>query len=91
MERAGLVNIDEDRCANLRWKGMYIPAEWDPTVPHGNDRLFWCHKTQTCLGRDGKLADDYECHEGRECYRALRVQLQKERPAPVRELLTLMQ
>ena len=71
MERAGLVNIDEDRCANLRWKGMFIAAEWDPTVPHGNDRLFWCHKTQMCLGLDGKLADDYECHEGRPCYIAL--------------------
>jgi hypothetical protein len=50
---------------------MFIDAEWDPTVPHGNDRLFWCHKTQTCLGPDGKLADDYECHEIRKCYTAL--------------------
>jgi len=71
MERAGLTRLDEDRCSNLRWKGMFIDAEWDPTVPHGNDRLFWCHKTQNCLGRDGKVVDEYECHEGRSCYDAL--------------------
>ena len=29
MERAGLARIDDDRCAHLRWKGMFIPAEWD--------------------------------------------------------------
>jgi hypothetical protein len=71
MERAGITRIDEDRCANLRWKGMFIDAEWDPTVPHGNDRLFWCHKTQNCLGQDGKIVDEYECNEGRGCYKPL--------------------
>jgi hypothetical protein len=71
MERAGLTRIDEDRCVNLRWKGMFIDAEWDPTVPHGNDRAFWCQKTQNCLGLDGKLVDEYECHERRACYKPL--------------------
>lgn len=71
MEYSGLVRIDEDRCSNLRWKGMYIEAEWDPTVPHGNDRLFWCTRTQNCLGPDGQAVDDYECHEGRKCYKEL--------------------
>ena len=33
-ERAGLTRIGEDRCDNLRWKGLYVEAEWDPTVPH---------------------------------------------------------
>ncbi len=42
-------------------------AEWDPTVPHSGDRLFWCHKTQQCLGPDGKLLDDYECNPARPC------------------------
>ena len=50
---------------------MFIDAEWDPTVPHGNDRLFWCHKTQNCLGPDDKAVDEYECNEGRGCYRPL--------------------
>lgn len=71
MERAGLTLIDEDRCENLRWKGLYIEAAWDPTVPHSNDRAFWCHRTQVCLGPDGKLVDDYECNEARACYRGL--------------------
>lgn len=73
MERAGLARIDDDRCANLRWKGMFIPAEWDRSVQvqHCNDRSFWCHKTQIPLGPDGQVVDDYECHEGRNCFRAL--------------------
>lgn len=71
MERAGLTSLDDERCTNIRWKGMYIEAQWDPTVPHGNDRLFWCHKTQNCLGPDGKLVDEYECHPGRKCYKDL--------------------
>lgn len=73
MERAGLARIDQDddRCHNLCWKGMYIEAEWDPTVPHGNDRLFWCHRTMQPVGPDGKLVDDYECNETRNCYKPL--------------------
>ena len=43
----------------------------DPTVQHGNDRIFWCVHTQNCLGPDGKVADDYECNETRGCYKAL--------------------
>ncbi len=69
MERAGISNIDEDRCDFLRWKGLFIEAEWDPSIPHSSSRDFWCHKTQTCLGPDGKVADDYECNETRGCYK----------------------
>lgn len=71
MERAGLTNIDDDRCDSLRWKGMYIEADWDPSVPHSNDRAFWCQSTQSCVGPDGKLVDDYECNETRGCYHPL--------------------
>lgn len=71
MERSGLTQIDDDRCDFLRWKGLYIDAEWDPSVPHSGDRLFWCHKTQNCVGPDGKVADDYECNETRSCYKPL--------------------
>lgn len=35
------------------------------------DRTFWCHKTQNCLGPDGKVADEYECNETRGCYKPL--------------------
>ena len=68
-ERSSLTRIDDDRCDDLRWKGMDIEAEWDPTIPHSGDRLFWCHKTQQCLGPDGKLVDDYECNPARRCYK----------------------
>ncbi len=44
-----------DLCASLRWKGQFIPAEPDPTVPRSNDGNFWCLHTQTCIGPDGKL------------------------------------
>jgi hypothetical protein len=33
-ERSSLTELDDDRCDLLRWKGMYIEAEWGPTVPH---------------------------------------------------------
>lgn len=71
MELAGITQIDQDRCTNLRWKGMYISVEWDNSVQHGNDRLYWCQHTQNCIGPDGKAVDDYECNEGRRCYREL--------------------
>jgi hypothetical protein len=71
MERSGLTRIDDDRCDSLRWKGLFIEAEWDPTIPQSGDRLFWCHKTQNCLGPDGKIADEYECNETRGCYKPL--------------------
>jgi hypothetical protein len=71
MERSSLARIDPDRCQNLRWKGMYVLSEVDPLVGHSNDGLFWCHNTSNCVGPDGKVVDDYECNETRECYRAL--------------------
>jgi hypothetical protein len=71
MERSSLARIDTDRCQNLRWKGMYVLSEVDPLVGHSNDGLFWCHTTSNCVGPDGKVVDDYECNETRECYRAL--------------------
>jgi hypothetical protein len=71
MEQPGLTIIDDDRCDSLRWKGMFIDAAWEETVPHSNDRLFWCLKTQNCLGPDGKAVDEYECHPERGCYQPL--------------------
>ncbi len=71
MERPGLTIIGQERCDHLRWKGMFIEAEWDPTVPHSNDRLFWCHHTYKPIGPDGQLVDDYECNPSRPCYKPL--------------------
>ncbi|MBI1896033.1 MAG: hypothetical protein HYS04_05775 [Acidobacteria bacterium] len=71
MEPAGLTRPDDDRCVHLRWKGMFIDTVWDPTVPHSNDRAYWCQHTQNCLGPDNQLVDEYECHDGRTCYKPL--------------------
>ncbi len=71
MEHPTNLKVGQDRCEKLRWKGMYIQAEWDPTIQHSNDGAFWCQHTYTCLGPDGQVADDFECHPGRGCYEPL--------------------
>jgi hypothetical protein len=50
-----------DLCSALRWKGQFIEAEHDPTVPPTNDGIFWCMHTQTCIGPDGQLAEPGNC------------------------------
>ncbi len=56
-------------CSALRWKGQFILAEPDPTVPPSNDGLFWCMYTQNCIGPDGGLAEPGNCcHSGRTCH-----------------------
>ena len=63
---------DDDRCTSLRWKGMFIDTVWDTGAgQQSSDHIYWCQKTQNCLGPDGKGVDNYECHDGRNCYRAL--------------------
>ncbi|MGH9822133.1 MAG: hypothetical protein ACREDR_02580 [Blastocatellia bacterium] len=55
-------NVDHpDLCHCLRWKGMLVGVERDPTVPHSDEGLYWCVYTQTCIGPDGKLAEPGEC------------------------------
>jgi len=70
-ERPGLTKVGMNRCEKLRWKGLFIEAEWDPTIQHSNDRSFWCQHTWNCLGPDGKLVDEFECSPGRPCYEQL--------------------
>ncbi len=58
-----------DLCPSLRWKGMFILAERDDSVPPTNDGLCWCGHTQNCIGPDGKLAEPGECSSpGRKCH-----------------------
>ncbi len=64
-------NVGMNRCSNLRWKGMFVSAQWDESIPHGGDNLFWCLKTQNCLGPDGQLADGHECTQTRDCFKLL--------------------
>ena len=59
----------ENLCSYLRWKGMYIWAEKDPTVGPTSDGIFWCQHTQNCLGPDGKLVEPTRCDSGdRPCH-----------------------
>jgi|YelNatPaOPRAMG01_1025707.scaffolds.fasta_scaffold290642_2 hypothetical protein len=60
-----------ERCENLRWKELFIDPSSDPNPPNGEERLFWCLKTQINLGPDGKFVDCYECSPGRSCYQPL--------------------
>jgi len=55
-------------CTALRWKGQYILAEPDPSIPPTNDGLFWCVYTQNCLGPDGDIAEPGNCKPGRACH-----------------------
>jgi hypothetical protein len=63
--------VSMNRCEKLRWKGMYIEAECDPADHYSNDGAFWCQHTFTCLGPDGKVADEFECSPARNCYEQL--------------------
>lgn len=50
-----------DLCPCLRWKGMFIQVEPDPTVPPANDGSFWCLFTQSCIGPDNRIVEPGEC------------------------------
>lgn len=58
-------------CRRLRWKGMYVEAAPDLTVPPSNDAFFWCNDTMTCLGPDGNLANEEKCQSDRGCHEPL--------------------
>lgn len=59
--------VQNERCDNLRWKGLFINSDSDPNDAHE----FWCAKTQFGRGPDGKEVDNRECAPGRTCYHAL--------------------
>jgi hypothetical protein len=58
-------------CSRLRWKGMFVDVEPDPDIPNPRDGFCWCSLTQTCLGPDGRVADEASCCGGRTCFDAL--------------------
>jgi hypothetical protein len=61
----------ENLCPSLRWKGMFIWAEKDQSVPPSNSGIFWCLHTQTCLGPDGNVAEPGDCDSAtRKCHRS---------------------
>jgi hypothetical protein len=71
MERPGLTNIGMNRCGKLRWKGLQIESEWDPTIQPCNDGALWCQHTFKPIGPDGQAVDEFECNPARGCYEEL--------------------
>lgn len=61
------VKYVQERCQNLRWKGVFI----DPESSVADAEHFWCCKSQHALGPDGKLVNKYDCNPARGCYKAL--------------------
>ncbi|MFN0120087.1 MAG: hypothetical protein ACKV2V_06265 [Blastocatellia bacterium] len=58
-------------CGNLRWKGLFVWAEKDDSVPPSNSAYFWCLHTQTCIGPDGEGVIPEDCAGGdRKCHNA---------------------
>lgn len=55
-------------CSRLRWKGMYVDVERDPSIPNPRDGFCWCSLTMTCLGPDGRVSDQESCCNGRSCF-----------------------
>jgi len=63
--------IGKNRCANLRWKGLYVDAVINPEDDYSNDTALWCQHTYKCVGPDGKVVDEFECSPARQCYEQL--------------------
>jgi len=59
-----------ESCRRLRWKGMFVDAEPDPTVPSPGDGFCWCSLTAGLLGPDGRPAERDACDGRRSCYEA---------------------
>ena len=58
-------------CLHLRHKLMYVDARHMQRgmVDDSSDtRVFWCSKTQDCLGPDGEPVSPGDCSQGRQCY-----------------------
>ena len=57
-----------NRCANLRWKGLYLDNGATSDEDYSNDSAKWCLQTDKCIGPDGRVVDDFECSPARTCY-----------------------
>ena len=71
MESTRMDTPGADRCARLRWKGLYVEIVPDSAALGAGDRLFWCNRTQTCLGPDGNAVEEGGCTNARSCYEKL--------------------
>jgi len=61
-----------ERCEFIRWKGLFLDVERDPNAPESKEpHIYWCMKTQNCLGPDGQVVDEEICNWFRTCYHAM--------------------
>ena len=63
----------QERCGNLRWKGMFIDIDGGAPTPESqsSEHVCWCVLTQGPLGPDGQVADEDICNPFRSCYRVI--------------------
>ena len=61
----------KNRCSNLRWKGLYIDAQFDAEHHFSNDSALTCLQTFKRVGPDGVVVDEFECSPSRKCYEPL--------------------
>jgi hypothetical protein len=71
MELAAPIAKTRPLCSRLRWKGLYVDVDPDPSIPNPKDGFFWCTHTMNCLGPDGRVCDDGRCDPGRPCFEEL--------------------
>jgi hypothetical protein len=53
-------------CSNLRSKKLFYQTDEDAS-DITNSGPFWCARTQSLIGFDGKIAGQAECRPGRSC------------------------
>lgn len=70
MEKDGANALDQ-RCGSIRWKGMFIDAEWDPATASASEHVCWCVLTQGVVGPDGQVVAEDVCNITRSCYQAV--------------------
>ena len=54
-------------CKHLQSKEMFYETATPPGDEHGSG-IFWCARTQNCLGPDNKPAETEGCLPERRCY-----------------------
>jgi hypothetical protein len=53
-------------CSHLRSKKLFYQTDEDASDV-ANSGPFWCARTQSLIGFDGKIAGQAECRPGRSC------------------------
>ena len=67
------VNVNSERCVNLRWKDLLVYGENPPELGQAQqcEPACWCVKTQFCLGPDGRQVNHSACSPDRSCYKPM--------------------